>query len=279
MSERAMICIPQGGLNDMFNQIILALDYCAKRRRKLYIHTSNSTFGDEFSRYFMAPENLGVDVYGHIPDRIRANLQFDIADFDYSEEKSAFVSKNTGRVLRFDFTADSDEEFALHNACGGGTLGEHFLKLFRLRPDIQEIVQARLDSLPSRYLGVHVRNTDYKTHYKDLISQIADKTRGVVPVYLATDSNEVLRYAESIDLGALNFSHVPEVEVSLHTTTRVPKYDAIVDQLSDLLILSFAPQLVISKMIQGSYSGYSVLAMQGSKLCKAGGKVLGLARA
>lgn len=260
----------------MFNQVVLCIDYCARFKRDLYIHTEASTFQDEFSRYFNFRLRPGFKVEGHLPDSLRAKIKFDLNDFTYCEVSRAFVSRESGKILRIDFRSDSKEMVLLHNACGGGQLGEHFLNWFTLVDEVREIVTGRVKALPRPYIGIHVRNTDYKTSFKPVIDGIHAKNSNQIPIYLATDSREVLDYAESIQMRHLNFSHVPRVEVSLHTSDKIPRFDAIIDQLADLFILACADQLHLSKMQQGSYSGYSILAAQAQRLLRSKKLALGI---
>ena len=271
-----VLCRPEGGLNDQFNQIAKCLSYARRFGRSLIIDTAICGFGESHRHYFVPRDGIIINDAEVIRDVLSANSHsvFPIAPrqscfayrFRYDDAVGNFVTDPEGLVLSFDFSRDYEEKVLVHHACGGGFDGINALTDFKLADAIREIFFVRRRSLPDVYFGLHVRNTDYKTEFEGAFRAIADNEVFVsrkIPIYLASDDPSVVSLARKVfPVEVYNFSHLPVVERNLHTTDLLPKPVVNIDALCDLALLSVANGFFAPKMVQGSYSGFSVLVAQ-----------------
>jgi len=272
--KRYLLCRPEGGLNDQLVQIAKCISYSRKNQRILLLDTTRTGFGESHSFYF-TPKiddliNDEREINQLLPqlwaDSQVASIALQGADYsaEYDErQKKNFVTSEKREPLTFDFSLPHENKLLIHHACGGGLEGADGLSAFCLTPAVIDLIALRRRALPKLYFGLHVRNTDYKTEFRPIFEKLSSHelfTLDRTSIYLATDSVEVLKVSrEYFSSPIFNFSHVVDVERSLHTTKRLPKPVVNLDCLADLFLLTMATGFFAPKMIQGSYSGFSVL--------------------
>jgi len=274
MTERRyLLCRPEGGLNDQLVQIAKCISYSRKHQRVLLIDTTPTGFGENHSFYFTPKINDLINDTRKInqllpqlwADSQVASIALQGTDYsaDWDERQKTFVTSDKREPITFNFSLPHENKLLIHHACGGGVEGVDGLSAFRLNPPLIDLISLRRRALPEVYFGLHIRNTDYKTDFRPIFERLSSHelfTLDRMAIYLATDSAEVLKVSgKYFSSPIFNFCHLVEVERSLHTTRRLPKPVVNLDCLADLFLLTMAKEFFAPKMIQGSYSGFSVL--------------------
>ena len=274
-TERLLLCRPLGGLNDMLCQIERACLYAERFERTVIVDTaySKTYFRDRFSGYFASRQArlvLDADAVGRLdqlevfPKFLAGRVTGYATRFD--RDLGQFVEDETGLVPSLDFDRDHAEPLIVHHASGGGTNGIGALARLRLRAPLVEVLLQRLGEVGPRYLGVHVRNTDYKAKYRGdtLVAKIAPDE----PIFLATDNRDTVAQFRSL-FGAERihaFASLPATAgVRIHNIDDPAlAYERNRDAILDLVMLALASQLYLFELEPNTYgarySGFSVLA-------------------
>jgi hypothetical protein len=278
MTPRLLLCRPQGGLNDMLCQIAAACEYGERYGRAVIIdanHATTDCFRDDLSHYFeslrpdlsldtgAAPTDLaGLDVVPHcLIGRIHAY------DARYQSGLWKWVEATTGEPITFDFDRDYDEAVLVHQSDGGGEGSIGALARMRLQPHMLRELERRLGLIGQPFLGVHVRNSDYRTNYQAAAQTPAflDSSR---PVFVATDDRKVIDHFIQV-LGrerVFSFAALPiGAPVPIHRWPgELGRRRLNEDAILDLVMLALASQFYMfglePNFQQTKFSGYSLLA-------------------
>jgi len=253
--------------------------YCKKYNRQLLINTDRSGLVDDLSLYFYAEDpgiTLGseekikeyllhrngrsafTDVYPH--GLRTAQLKYDSV-FDGTQWRE----RRTGEPLTFDFSTSYTESILVHEQYGGGT-GIEFLEYLRLQPTVLNSILQRIGEL-GEYDAVHIRNTDYKTDYEEILRNIIPKARR--PVVICTDDYQTQKHAVEMYGEKVRLTHaVPDVSAMtvrrLHDNTELSRYETNLNALTDLFVLASARRLHVTTLREGqsvTTSGFMMLAL------------------
>ncbi len=275
-TERLLLCRPLGGLNDMLCQIERACLYAERFDRTVIVDTgySKTYFRDRFSGYFASRQarlileadavSGRLDQLAVFPNFLAGRVSRYATRFD--RDLAQFVEEESGLIPSFDFGRDYAEPLIVHHASGGGTNGIGALARLRLRAPLVEVLLQRLGEVGPRYLGVHVRNTDYKAKYRvdTLVAKIAPDD----PIFLATDNRDTVAQFRSL-FGAERihtFASLPATAgVRIHNIDDPTQaHERNRDAILDLVMLALASQLYLFELepnpYGARYSGFSVLA-------------------
>ncbi len=275
---RYLLCRPIGGLNDILNQIAKCFDYARATSRSLVIDTDyvfSTHFKLDFKKifipfgiddHFLTPLEITFrDTASVMPENLPSpNFCYEVEDVN----GLGLCLRGTRTILSFDFQVDHPQEVLIHHAYGGGQAGIDALARLTLRAELQEEFQSRLHQIEYdlNFLGVHIRNTDYKSQYQEFIDSL--DVSGFKGVFLATDSREVLDYANTT-LGTDRVVSMADFPVtqsyfSLHgSVDGESAYDRAVDAVLDLLFLSACKGFAACPLSPGqgaTWSGFAVLA-------------------
>jgi hypothetical protein len=278
--NRLLLCRPQGGLNDILCQIESCCRYADRFDRVVVVETDyhcTRSFKDDFSKYFVSLEQrLVLSAAGYrdrleVPDVVPAFIAGKIGTYVASFERSAgrVLDHETRRPITFDFNKDYSERLLVHHGTSfqGGDISLGALGRLRLQYHLVEQLGQRLAAVGRPYSAVHVRHSDYQTHYGEWLAQYGAKLEG--PVFVATDNSDVLAHFRSV-LGVervYSFSAFPEAPgVPLHRfDDGKDAYRRNSDAILDLLTLALAKDLYIFELapnaIGAKYSGFSALAV------------------
>lgn len=273
---RYLLCRPEGGLNDQLNQIAKCVRYGREVGRLVLIDSARCGFGESHHYYFRSTSTGIVNDSSRSRNLLQPLMEVEAPaclsrmSFDYRVEYDDrfgnFVESSTRAPLAADFSRDYADTLVLHHACGGGVLGVDALADFELAPAVREIALRRRKSLPDVYFALHIRHTDYRTNYTSVFDDLSKNeifAARHIPIYLATDNPEVVRDARKIfDVPVFNFSCLPPADGGLHNTNQLPKFVVNTDSICDLMLLALGNGFFAPPMVQGSYSGFSVLAQQ-----------------
>ena len=274
--KRFVLCRPQGGLNDMLNQIERCYFYALVCSRYLIVDTAyihSDSFRDRFSKYFLSrhprmllenPLSDGeLDALAAFPSFLSGRVSNYRVDYDAGSK--SYVEAESRQPVTFNMRATYREPLLVHHGHGGGLRSILCLGHLTLSPMMRSRLEERMRRLPAGYAALHVRNTDMKTDYRPMLAEI--RRRGVSDLFVATDDRRVLDECRVVLPGTVihSFSEIPDtggkpIHLGFSTAeAEVRNSDAILD----LLILAQAKLLFLCRKVHGSgpqISGYARLA-------------------
>jgi hypothetical protein len=260
--EKYLLCRPEGGLNDILNQIEICCEYAAKFDRTVIVDTYSKawSFRDKFSNYFVSKQQRLI---------LSRPLDFDVPSYEieWSDSVNNFVNAATKQRVTFDFNKDYSEEVLLHHDCGGGIKSLNALTRMRLQNSLIDILNKRLETIGDLYSAFHIRNTDYQTNYRNFVWEKAMEIVG--PIFVATDSYATLMDCKDIisvtgEHQVFSFADLPTHGKPLHTPEGFNAGLSVNnnrDAILDLIMLAMSDRLYIQPLKAiTSYSGFSILA-------------------
>lgn len=184
----------------------------------------------------------------------------------YCPEKRLQIGKATNVVLSFDFGAEYAEELIVHEQHGGGLLSTNLVRHLKFSAIARTYISSRLAALPSHYVAIHIRHTDYKTAYVnyllELKQQFANKH-----VLICSDNVEVIAEARNLlsDSKVFTVTKVPNLNgMPLHRfknyNSENERIEATLRSLADLIALALSEKLYFTNVQKGHASGFSRLA-------------------
>lgn len=256
-SERFLLCRPQGGLNDILSNIDKARLYADKFNRTLIVDTnfvnSDNVLGD-FSDYFRSTANIVLNARP-LQNKLRDMTVFPACVAKQLESYRAyfdpvrnFVERTTGQIISFRFDLDYSEQLLVHHACGGSNFGMRALSGLQLNEVITVELIRRLNIINGPYIGVHIRNTDYRTDYLRHINSLIPKIAAwdCKNLFVATDNIECVKYCTKLfsSLNVFSFSWLPEIAHPLHYYPDASRrFEITTDAILDLLMLALSKHL------------------------------------
>jgi len=278
-SPRLLLCRPQGGLNDMLNQIEACCRHGDRFGRTVIVDTAYpnapQSFNDLFSNYFVSTQpDLILDPGPYlalfdrlevVPGPLRGRVNGYVPR--YQDRQASFVDALSGTRLSFDLKSDYPEPLLVHHDCGGGKKSLAALTRLRLHDKLADELVNRLMAIGEPYTALHVRNTDYTSEYQKKIQTISTSIRG--PVFVATDDPNCVEYAQRV-FGrdrVFTFTTFPAPTAQplhRHKADDATKYIINSDSILDLLMLALARNLYLFRLNQNdigaTFSGFSLLA-------------------
>ncbi|WP_048438537.1 hypothetical protein [Caenimonas sp. SL110] len=285
--ERALLCRPQGGLNDMLSRIEVCCRYAERSGRRVIVDANfggPSTFNDDLRHYFESLQSrllLGLD---ETPEALDAAtvapefLQGRVSTYQAQRrprpapgerregDLAAWIDTQTGKLLSFDMNRSHPHDLLVHHADGRNEVAMFALLRMRLTSKVADELKRRLIAMAGAYDAVHVRHTDYRSDYLPILEQLRDATPG--KLFVATDNAAVLHeFRQALgEHRVFSFSSLPaQAGEPLHRTASAATdlFNRNRDAIVDLLMLALSRQLMVVKLQAGSgyaYSGYSELA-------------------
>lgn len=276
--NKYLLCIPYGGYNDQISVIYHCYMYCQQVGRILLLYTNvidkleeeddnilNSIYTFDLNKYIhFNLENFITDT-----DTIE-NIIENIDDINISQYIPFYefkIPKKLERYITFknnvNRTQFNDISFLFMNLphrvisycnCGGNyDLDINYLNKFYFKEPIKSIYLERIELLPKYYVSFHIRNTDYKCDYKKIFEE--NKNLLEHPIYLATDSVEVLEYVKSIAKNKVyQFSNLHYENKPIHMSYNIiDKEKRFIELILDLLCVAN------SNIFVPSVGGFSAL--------------------
>lgn len=287
--DKFVLVRPQGGLNDMLKQIETCCQYAEITARNVVVDTeyfSSSSFHDRFSDYFVSRQRgLFFDkcelALENVDDVFPNFLSGRLMEYRTSQGpvNGFYRDLENGEAITFDFQKNYAEQVIVHHQGGGGDSSSFFQRAV-LNPRLRENLSTRLERLAPNYLGVHIRNTDYKTDYRSFINEsIAKRYFQNHRVFLATDSEDAFQYFRKNVVDVLHLE-LTQADVKGNEPLHTRKVDDPLywrrsnsESILDLLTLAysnkiFSPPLINFTEITGKdfnktmFSGFAQLAMR-----------------
>ncbi len=276
--RRYILCRPEGGLADMFNQIWLCYVYALRHDRLLVIDTVPTDFCDDLFRYFrprtsrIAPfASVAADVGSctvYPPQRARDGLEYERVWMPARPGKRFCFAPPAHRDLdlTLDFSRAYDEDLVVHHACGGGGHGGSGFRLFAPSAELIAEFRRRRALLPAEFSALHVRNTDAQSDFMPYVREHLAELALCSAVFVASDKRRTIRDIEtaySPPLAVRSFSqHLSDDGLAMHTRRGVDRHPVNCDAIVDLLLLSEAQRIYAPRTSGGGRSGYVRMAAQ-----------------
>jgi hypothetical protein len=268
-NQKFVLCIPAGGINDMITQIKYCLDYCEVSGRVCIIDTKRVfEFENDIFEFFdishrqlsavSLPEfyhyisnTPGVSIF---PPIIARDILFNLNTAIKWDKFQKCLTFN-GIPTKLDLTRDNIESVLIHYNVGGGICASWFLTNFRPKPIILNELKRRVSVLGETYLGIHIRNTDYKSDVSGFLFKHDTILRDAPIVFLATDDPLTLLnirkiYGEKIKSFSNLFTTSPG-HAQHYIRGKPPSF--VIDAFCDLILLGLSTTFIHS----ASPSGYS----------------------
>lgn len=256
--KKYLICIPQDGLNDMLNRIWHCYQYALRFKRILVVDARKSPgFKDDISKYIKFKPSIFYK--GDLDTLYDSLYGKSIYPNELSSINLRHLEENPESDLKFNPTKMYFETVLVCYPRGGGMDAIFLLKECSLATSVLDRFNQRMSYLPSSYLSLHIRNTDYESDVYTFLNKIKISSD---QFFVASDS------ASTIDLcktrfGQIvhSFSSIPRGAEgkNIHIDLRTPlnNEDLNIDSIVDLLLLASGSELHVSL----EKSGYSQLAL------------------
>jgi len=237
-----IVCFPKGGFINMIHRVIDAYTYAVDHNRVLIVDTRKNWFKDSLYEYFFI----------HSPYVYVGDIDFLYGSLDkltkYPSVSNGLKNIDIEGKYNIDLTRDYSEQVLLYSHFGGGPSVKPFFSICSLTPIVYEAYKKARDKLPANYVGVHIRNTDYKSDVDAFIKKYTDILKDK-PVFLASDNkNTIEQFKKQFNI--YTFSDIPEnYGMNLHeeysrSGAEIRKYN--VDTIVDLLLLASSSELYYS---------------------------------
>lgn len=262
MTDKYVLLIPKGGLNDQFTQIQIVINYCISKNRTLLLHTQypSNCYRINFSDYFDIENNECNIIYdsNKIKDIFNNNTLTAYPNI-LSNKLSLIFGENNEFKFSWKFNDGNykcnginlvlpdnyiDEDCIVYVNHGGNHNGFKFLKQISIKENIKNICKERLDIIGDNYLCIQVRDTDHKCDYIRLYEENKEEIESYEKIYVATDSKECLKFFKSKNLNIYNFVTFPKGEYhNLHYCNISPDIK-IKDVFTDIFIATNSCKII-----------------------------------
>jgi hypothetical protein len=270
----ALLCRPQGGINDILCCIERCWGYAEQFNRRLFIDCRQSGIRDDFWKYFRPRGcekhlafDLDYDVFDRVdtlPKHIRGRVS--TLHTEYSMTQGGFTDIVSDALVTFEMSSKHDTSLLVHEQgwTGGLFTSPELLSRLRFSPLVQKDIKARLASLPEKYVGIHIRNTDYTTDYQSLISNAKNALTGR-DVLICSDDLDVIKYAKS-ELVDSRITRLSTFEGNAQSRLHYRQlgdlqYMGNIEALVDLCALALSEMLLFGNVREANRpSGFSMLS-------------------
>ena len=275
---RFLLCRPRGGMNDTLCQIQRCWDYAVRYQRILIIDTTCSGLHGPFSDFFelrrprswielqltsrrladLEPLSCQPEAIAHRIGQYRSAIEW--------SRDHGIVLKGTRTQISFDFNQDHPEAVLVHEQGGGGQGSFDLLEQLRLASSIVAEITGTLERCPRPYVGIHVRNTDYRTDYISLFEDLATELRGQRVLVCSDDAAVIQEARQHFWASELLVTSEPphsQGEPLHHINTFQDisvSHRLAHEALIDLLALGGSSSLHFRSHRAGESSGFSLLA-------------------
>lgn len=257
-----LYCVPKGGFNDMFTQLLICMKYCKKMNRIFLLDTINSEYRINFDEYFSFNESISKNLqiisdYNQIKKIILENPDYSIYPNCFQGRMEEILDGKLKMNILNNTYVDLDnkkitlppsivkEDILVCINWGGGNGFTLFSQLI-IKPHIINYCQNLYNQIPKPYISIQIRNTDYKCDYEKIYNDHKDLIHSYKAVYIATDDKKSIEFFKNKNINVYNFCNFPESEnyLNLHYSTEIQPDVKIKDLLADILIVSLSDKLL-----------------------------------
>jgi len=265
LEPKYVLCIPQEGIMDKFHTIYRCLNYAKKTNRVLIIDTTKDWFNDDINQYihfhssyiYTGPSNSIIHRINKLTTYPR-NINIEKLDTIKKIKKNAdahhkFYINNI--CLSFGLNKQYDESIVVYSNGGGGNGLISLLEMSTLNAEVISMYKLRRAQLPDKYVGIHIRNTDYTSDVPNFVKTHDHIFRNNA-VFLASDNKKTIdsiknKYGKNI----YTFASIPDndgkpIHEYYNRTQKEAKIYNI-DTLVDIFLLAAADNYYFSCVKSG----------------------------
>ena len=176
-------------------------------------------------------------------------------------------------LLKPNLARNYSEELLVYQAFGGGIASHSLVEELEVTTLVREWLEEKRKALPSRYVGLHIRHSDYRSDVSYFLDQVK-KANIDLPIFLATDNHDIFTEAVSMfpDGQIFGFSSnrgiTPGTPLHNPSNRKPPEWqrETVLMAFADLFALSGSHELhfpfvyVNQKRNRMKASGFSLLA-------------------
>jgi len=277
MTDFNLLCKPFGGLNDTLEQINKCFKYAIQYNRTLFIDTNESGLMSDFSLFFEFNKGFKINIVTNVGEN--EYMRFNRMETNpielkgcvnqnliYSQKKRNFIEKNSEKLITFDFNVTHSEELLIHAQDGDvGDAHQSFLTHLKIKNNLIDKINNLRKDLPSEYISIHIRNTDYQTDYKSFFSNIEKMIIGK-NIFISSDDKRVIDFGINFFKNSKVFSTHRTVDLMgtpLHNrgsySTDSERAEATREAIRDMILLALGSDFYFTNTTTGIVSGYSRL--------------------
>ena len=288
VQERVLLCRPHGGLNDTLDVIEHCWRYAERTNRQLIFDMSRSSFCTNFGKLFKNRfddnstlfeisdsiiEQLNMkscslpEIEGRVGQYVtRIQLHDTISHLEWRMP----VEDSSSKSLAISFDEEYSEDLVVHESFRSGALASSLLRRLKFQKSVIDEISSRLVNLRSQsYIGIHVRNSDIKSDYKEFFARMKDKLNNQT-VLICSDDSQVIEYAKRYleNSVVLTSSEIPDLGGQPYQIPFVDGEEAksklSLDALVDLIALGESQELFSTLIVnrEVAHSGFSQLAAE-----------------
>lgn len=288
VQQRVLLCRPHGGLNDTLDVIEHCWRYAERTNRQLILDMSRSSFCTNFGRIFKHRfgdnstlfeisdsiiEQLNMkscslpEIEGRVGEYVtRIQLHDTISHLEWRMPVEDISSKS----LAISFDEEYSADLVVHENFRSGALASSLLGRLKFQTPIAEEISARLVELRGQnYLGIHIRNSDIKSDYREFFTRMKEKFDNQI-VLICSDDSHVIEYAKRYleNSVVLTSSEIPDLGGQPYQIPFVNDEEArnklSLDALVDLIALGESQELFSTLIVNREvvHSGFSQLAAE-----------------
>lgn len=288
VQKRVLLCRPDGGLNDTLDVIEHCWRYAERTNRQLILDMSRSSFCTNFGKIFRnrlddnqtlfelsdsVLKQLNIktcslpEIEGKIGEYVtRIQLHETISHLEWRLPIEDVSSKSLGISFDEEYSAD----LVVHENFRTGALASSLLRRLKFQKSISNELSARLINLRSqKYLGIHIRNSDIKSDYREFFWRMKDKFENHT-VLICSDDSHVIAYAKRYleNSVVLTSSEIPDLGGQPYQIPFVHGEEArnklSLDALVDLIALGESQELFSTLITnrEAVHIGFSQLAAE-----------------
>ena len=243
--------IPQAGFNDTLCSIIKCLNYCLKYNKILLLDTINySVYKINFSDYFDFLQNSNIiydineikkicnnkelTVY---PDILNNKLE-NVMNGELIIENVIGSNNYHYKEHHLSIPSENIEKDVIVISINGGGDSYDLFKTLLFKNNLKENCIEKYNLINKPYIGIQIRNTDYKCDYENLYENFKDLIHSYNTIYVATDSKKVIEFFKSKNLNIINFTtFVDNNESPLHLSNMINGDTKIKDLICDIFMI------------------------------------------
>lgn len=210
--------IPQGGLCDILTKINQALKYCIESDRKLFIDTRYGRYGRNIFKYITFNHDLIIQDFDYFKKIKLDNLSVYPKELknkfkNILNKKNIKITYNAPKIysinnvqLIFPDLETSEDIIIYSNHGGSKDIFIFFNQYITLKDKIKNHCQKMIKNIKSKYLGIHIRNTDRKINIQKLYNIHKELFKKYEYIYLATDDVNSINFLKSLNLNIININ-------------------------------------------------------------------------
>lgn len=234
-----------GGMTHMLTGIAFSIKKAIELNRQLIIKTENhQLFSKKFSKYFYLDLSINIIENNNQVENLTEKENIFLNLIPIYTDLNTYYIKNIN-ISSFD---DNSQDKIIYFTRACGIIDE--MKYIKCHQNIINKL-SKLDSY-NNILGVHYRNTDMKSDYQEMFSQIQSiiNKNDIKIIYLATDDYQAIyNFKKDIKIKVINLTEppIPSNNKGIHMCSSFDKEKLILNTLTDMYNLIHCEYFIPTK--------------------------------